>query len=148
MQIKAVLLILLFMLNFPASSFADNKKNEDLIVVLTDYSYRISPTDSQEKIRRLALFGAQSKAIALSAKYLVHKGLLPDYGKRQKEIYCLTADEISTDLIESKMTESANVYYVKIRAKIKSIDFFRAEIKDLELEKEEMNFSWQEELSG
>ena len=33
----------------------------------------------------MALFGAENKAVVLAAKYLIHKGLLEHYGKKQGE---------------------------------------------------------------
>jgi hypothetical protein len=133
-------------LAFPKFGCAEEWKNENAIVIVTDYSYKIGHGDSREKLKALALFGAKYKAVILSAKYLTHKGLLPDYGKKEKEICCLAADEISADIVEHKKIKRPNLYTVKIEAKIKTVDFLKAEIKNLELEKEEMNFSYQEEL--
>lgn len=148
MQIKHIIACLLSMaiLVCPELCSAGEDKDANSIVIVTDYSYRIGAHDSQEKYKALALFGAKYKAAILSAKYLAHKDLLPDYGKKQKEIYCLAANEIPADIVENKIMKSTHSYYVKIQAEANSVDFIKAEIKNLELEKEEMNFSWQEEL--
>lgn len=148
MRIKDTLACLLSaaIITFPGFCRAEEGKPENAIVIVTHYSYKIAPADSREKIIALALFGARYKAVVLSAKYLTHKGQLPDYGKKQKEICCLAADEISADILAQKKIKSTNFYYVKIEAKIKRVDFLKAEIKNLELEKEEMNLSYQEEL--
>jgi len=148
MQIKHIIAYLLSMaiLVCPKFCSAGEDKDAESIVIVTDYSYRIGVNDSQEKYKALALFGAKYKAVILSAKYLAHKGLLADYGKKGKEIYCLATKEISANLVESKIIKSTNSYYVKLQTKAKSVDFIKAEITNLELEKEEINFSWQEEL--
>ena len=148
MKTKVLLAILFSVcaLAFSKQGVAENSKSDDVVVIVTDYSYLINPGDTKETIEKLALFGAHRKAVGLAGKYLSHKGLLPDYGNRQKEIYCLAADEISARSIESKELKSTNTYYVKVKATVKSIDFLRAEIKDLQLEKKEMGFTWQEEL--
>lgn len=148
MQRKDIIACLLTVaiLVYPAFCKAVEKKGETSIVIFADYSYRIGSNDSQEKYQALALFGAKYKAAILSAKYFTHKGVLLDYGKKQQEIYCLAANEISTDIFESRIIKSTNSYYVKIKTKVRIVDFIKAEIKNLELEKEEMNFTWQEEL--
>jgi len=94
----------------------------------------------------LGLFGAKYKAVVLSAKYLTHKGLLENYGDKQKEIFCLAANEIKAVVIEKKLIDKENSYYVKIETNIESTDFIRAEIQNLDLEKEEMNFSFKEKM--
>jgi len=148
MQLKHTIasLLSIAILVCPKFCSAGEDKNADSIVTVVDYSYRIGANDTQEKINELALFGAKYKAVILSAKYLVHKGLLADYGKKQKEIYCLATNEISAEIVENKIIKSTNSYYVKVQTKAKIVDFIKAVIKNLELEKEEINFSWQEEL--
>ena len=148
MQTKYVIACLLSITIFisPKLCGAKEEKSEDTVDIVTEYSYQIGKSDSLEKYRALALFGAKRKAVELSAKYLAHKNLLPEYGKKQKEIFCLAADEISADILEDKRIKDNNSYHVKIKAKIRSVDFLKAEIKDFELEKAEMSFSWQEEL--
>jgi hypothetical protein len=82
----------------------------------------------------------------LSAKYLAHKGLLEPYGKKQNEIFCLTADEIDTEIVDERMDAENRTYYVKIRTQAGSADFIKAEIRNLELEKNEMKLSYAEEM--
>ena len=148
MRIKDVIAGLLSAAILVLPQFADAQEapRANAITIVTDYSYKPGAGDSQEKREALALFGARYKAVLLAAKYLAHRGLLPAYGKKEKEIYCLAAGGLSVDILEKKRIEDTQAYYVKIKAKVDSVDFIKAEIKDLELEKAEMHFSWQEKL--
>jgi len=139
------LLAAIFFFN-PIFGFAEDDKNDDTLEIVTDYTYIMGPSDSPEKYEALGLYGAKYKAVVLSAKYLSHRGLLENYGKKQKEIFCLAADELKSAIIEKRLIENGSSYYVKIKSKVTSTDFIRAEIKDLELEKEEMNFSLYEKM--
>jgi hypothetical protein len=130
----------------PNISSAEENKNDSAVEIVSAYTYIISFDDSQEIYESLCLFGAKYKAAALSAKYLSHKGLLVDYGKNKKEIFCLAANEINATIIQKKLIENGNKFFVKIKTIANSIDFIGAEIQNLELEKKELNFSWQEEM--
>ena len=129
-----------------APCFAEDYNDEDTLAIVSDYTYKIGSIDSQEKYESLCLFGAKYKAVVLSAKYLTHIGLLKTYGKKQKEIFCLAASELKISIIEKRLIEKENSYYIKIKTAIKSTDFIKGEIKNIELEEEEKNFSWQEEM--
>lgn len=135
-------LLLLTVPTWPCS--ADNQKREDTIKVTTDYTYRMADKNSKEKSRALALFGAKLKAVNLAAKYLTHKGLLEHYEKKQSEIFYLTTNEISVSILDEKIYQGT--YYVKISSEITSIDFIRSQIKDVELDHKESNFSYSEEM--
>ena len=130
----------------PMLCIADNETVENSFEIVSDYTYRIGPDDSQKEYESLCLFGAKLKVVALSAKYFTHKGVLKHYGKKQKEIFCLVTDELKFSIIENKMMDNGNSYYTKIRAKAKIKDFIKAEIKNDALGKEEQKFSWQEEM--
>ena len=125
---------------------ADDQKRGDTIKVTTDFTYKMGAEDSKEKSRALALFGAKFKAVDLAAKYLTHKGLLEHYEKKQNEIFCLTTNEIKVSIINEKFSQEINSYYVKINSEVTSIDFIKAQIKDIELAKHESNFSYSEEM--
>jgi hypothetical protein len=129
-----------------SSCLAQNDENEDTIEIVTDYTYTIAPSDSQKKYEALALYGAKYKAVVLGAKYLSHRGLLESCGKKQKAIFCLAVDELKSDVIEKRLLENGGSYFVKIKSKVNSADFIRAEIKDAKLETEEMNFSLQKKM--
>jgi hypothetical protein len=130
----------------PKFSPAANDKNDDILETTTDYTYRIGPGDSQKKYEALGLFGAKYKAVVLAAKYLSHKGLLENYGKKQKEIFCLAVNELKSEIVEKKLIDNGSSFYIKIKTKVDSLDFIKAEIKDLELEKDEKNFSLQDKM--
>jgi hypothetical protein len=92
------------------------------------------------------MFTARHQAVQLAAKYLTHKGLLEHFQNKQGEIFCLAADEIETTVIEENFDRARGSYYVRIRAEINSLDFIQAQIKDLNLEKEEAAFSFSQEM--
>jgi len=143
-MITCLLLVIIFFI--PAFCLAAEDKNDDTLEIATDYTYKIGPGDSQKIYESLSLYGAKYKAVVLAAKYLSHRGLLENYGKKQKEIFCLVVDELKAAIVEKRLIENGSSYYIKIKTKVKSTDFIRAEIKNLQLEKEEMNFSLQEKL--
>ena len=139
-------LIMTWLLLLPALGPAQGVKNSDYLEIITDFTYRIGPGDSKEKFMALGLYAAKIKAVELAAKYLTHKGLLENYGQKQKEIFCLAADELSAAAVAEKYLEADHTYYIKIKTTAKSADFVRAEIRNLKLDEEEKNFSWQEEM--
>jgi len=145
-RVQCVFLGLLLVFVIPVICVAEDPVRDDAISVTTEYTYIPGGTDSSEKARALALFGARLKAIQLAAKYLTHKGLLEHFEKRQNEIFCLAADEIETTILEDKFEKEKNTIFVKISADITSLDFIRARIKNLESEKQEAHFSYTEEM--
>ena len=124
---------------------ADNGKIDNTFEIVSDYTYFTAPDDSREEYESLCLFGAKYKAVALSAKYLNHIGVLKNYGEKKKEIFCLVADDLKITIINKKLLDTGK-YYTKIKTKIEVTNFTRAEIKNIELEKQENKFSWQEEM--
>jgi len=141
------LILLTVVFFFPVLCPAEEgKKNSDFLEIITDFTYRIGLGDSKEKYKALGLYGAKIKAVGLAAKYLTHKGLLENYGQKQKEIFCLTTNELKTTTIAEKYSEENNSYYLKIKTIANSADFIRAEIRNLKLDAEEQNFSWKEEM--
>ena len=118
----------------------------ETIALITDFSYKAAPGDSKKTYQALALFRAKFKAVETAAKYFTHKGLLEHYGNRQNEIFCLATDEIDASIIDENYFEEKEVYTVKIRSKVRVTDFIRAEIKNLEMERIEYGFSYDEEM--
>ena len=145
-NIKIMCFLAAIIFFIPNLCFSEDDKNEDTLEIATDYTYKIGPGDSPKKYEALSLYGAKYKAVVLAAKYLSHKGLLENYGKKQKEIFCLAADELKSAVIAKKLIENGSAFYIKIKSKVNSIDFIRAEIKDLQLEKNEKNFSLQDKM--
>lgn len=130
---------------FTPLCLADNGKIDNTFEIVSDFTYFIAPGDSREVYESLCLFGAKYKAIALSAKYLNHIDVLKNYGEKKKEIFCLAADDLKITIIEKKLIDGKK-YYTKIKTKIVITDFIKAESKNIELEKQENKFSWQEEM--
>ncbi len=146
LSLKQISLILLLFIASTWPCGADAQKRDDTIKVITDYAYRTGNKDSKEKSRALALFGAKLTAVNLAAKYLTHKGVLEHYEKKQGEIFCLATNEIKVSIIDEKFYQDTNSYYVKIKSEVTSIHFIKAQIKDVELEKNESSFSYSEEM--
>ena len=119
---------------------------EDTVVGSSECRYQPGPQDSPETAQALALFGAKYQAVAQSAKYLSHKMLLEPYHKRQREIFCLTADEIQAEIVDLRQDGPGRLVHLKIRYVVDISDFVRAEIKNTELESREANFSWDQEM--
>ena len=145
-SLKRICLLLVLVLISDIHSSASDNQNDDTIKVITEFYYRLGDGDSKEKSRALALFGAKLKAVNLAAKYLTHKGLLEHYENKQNEIFCLATNEINVSIIEEKYKKESNSYYVKIDSEVTSVDFIKAQIKNLEFEKKEANFSYSKEM--
>lgn len=139
-------LILLLLIVPTSPCGADGQKTDYTIKLITDYTYRMGDQDSKEKSRALALFGAKLQAVNLAAKYLTHKGVLNHYEKKQNEIFCLATNEIKESIIDEKIYQDITSYYVKINSEVTIIDFIKAQIKDLEFEKNESSFSYSEKM--
>jgi tetratricopeptide (TPR) repeat protein len=112
----------------------------------TEFSYRPGPGDTPAIARTLALYGAKYEAVLWLAGQLAGKGLLKDYANRQMEIFCLVADELQCTIVNQSFSKNKGVYTIKIKSRVSLADFVKAEIKNAALEKEEMDFSLQEEL--
>ena len=110
---------------------AEEVSKETGITVTADYTYKMGAVDTRKTARALALFGAKLKAVNLAAKYLTHKGVLEHYEKKQSEIFYLTIDEIQASIASENFSPQLKSYYVKIISKITTLDFIKAEIKDL-----------------
>ena len=146
LRLKQMSLTLLLCIISTSPCGADGQKRDYTIKLITDYTYKMGDQDSKEKSRALALFGAKLKAVNLAAKYLTHKGELNHYEKKQNEIFCLATNEIQASIIDEKIYQDIKSYYVKINSEVTIIDFIKAQIKDLELEKNESGFSYREEM--
>jgi hypothetical protein len=145
-NIKWLFLFLCIPFLFAIPCMAGDHVADDSVLRITEFTYRAGKGDSREISRALALFGAKMKAVRLSAKYLMHKGILKHYGKRQNEIFCLAASTLEETIIGEKFSEKNAAYFVRIRTEARSTDFIQAEIRDLELEKAESRFSYDEEM--
>jgi hypothetical protein len=138
-------LLLCIVLLFPSQALSKDD-SADTIELITAFTYRAAPGESQEIFKALGLYGAKIKAVELSAKYLTHKGLLEHYGKRQHEIFCLAVDEIDAAIVDENYSEKRAEYTVRIKSNVRITNFIQAEIKNLELERAEYNFSYDQEM--
>lgn len=132
--------------SYPGGSIAEADSTVQEMQTVTAFSYHAGPGDSRQTARALALYGATHKAVLLSADHLADSGLLKDYGDRKMEIFCLVADEMPYRMIDESFSEKTGIATIKIKSSASLKDFVRAEIRDAAFEKEEMNFSLQEEL--
>ena len=145
-RLSVIIVLLTIIFSMLSPCLAENQNRDDMVALFPEYKYPVGKSDSKETSRALALFGAKLKAVVFAAKYLTHKGLLEHYGKKQNEIFCLTTREIQTEVIDEGFRESGKVYYIRIKTEIKNSDFIKAEIQNLELEKNELKLSYAEEM--
>lgn len=113
---------------------------------VTAFSYHAGPGDSRQIAHALALYGAKYQSVLLSADQLAGRGLLKDYGDRQMEIFCLVVDKMQYSMLDDSFSEKDRIAVTKIKSGVSLNDFVRAEIQNAEYEKEEANFSLQEEM--
>ncbi len=143
---KIFFLAMVLVHSYPAVSIVEADSSVREVQLITEFSYHAGPGDSLETARALVLYGAKYKAVLLSARHLAGRGLLKDYGDKQMETFCLVADELQSHIIEESFSEKNTIYTAKIKSRVSLNDFVRAEIRNAALEKEEMQFSWQEEM--
>lgn len=144
--VKILLLVMVLLHSHPAVSRSRTDDDLQGMQTVTAFSYRAGPGDSRETARALALFGAQHKAVLRSAETLARGGLAIDYGDKQREILCLAADELQFRVMDESYSEKTGTYAITIKAAVSLGDFVKAEIRNAGLDKEERQFSFQEEM--
>ncbi len=144
--VRILLLVMVLLHSHPAVALSETDSDLQGMQTVTTFSYRAGPGDTREKTRALALFGAQHKAVLRSAETLASGGLPIDYGDKQREIFCLAADELQFHVVDESFSEKNDSYTITINATVSLGDFVKAEIRNAALEKEEMQFSFQEEM--
>lgn len=125
---------------------ANADSSVDEMQTVTAYSYHAGPGDSRQTARALALYGAKYQSVLMSADHLAGRGLLKHYGDRQMEIFCLVADKLQYSMLDDSFSEKDRVAVAKIKSSVSLSDFVRAEIRNAEFEKQEANFTLQEEM--
>jgi len=135
--------ILLFSINGIASAMEDNT-----FEVEAEGSYPIVEGDSIDLAKKVAIFTAKREATVLAEKYFSHRRLIEVYELEKDEIYCLTARKLQADILEEwrENCGKASVYCVRIRTRIHDYDFLKAEIEASNLEREEAQESYREEM--
>ena len=140
------LLALVLFFALPGASLAEGAPSTRQGPVITTFSYHAGPKDTMATAQALALFNAQYKAVAQSAKQLSDQGLLKNYGEQQMEIFCLVAGGLQPRILEQSFCEANRIYTIRIETDAALADFVMAEIKDAAYAKEEDQFSWQEKM--
>jgi len=140
------LLVMVLLHSHPTVSLSVTDKDLQEMQTVTSFSYRAGPGDTRETARALALFGAQHEAVLRSAEILARGGLPIDYGDKQREVFCLVADELQFRVMTESFSEKSHTYTITIKVAASLSDFVKAEIRNAALEKEEMQFSFQEEM--
>jgi hypothetical protein len=144
--VKILLLVMVLLHSHPQMSWSETDNDLQGMQTVTAFSYRAGPGDTRETARALALFGAQHKAVLRSAETLAREGLPIDYGDKQREILCLAVDELQFQVVDESFSEKSGTYSITINAAVSLGDFVKAELRNAALEKEEMQFSFQEEM--
>jgi hypothetical protein len=136
-------LLVLFLIN-AVSQAAET----DVFEIETEGSYQMEAGSSAELAKKVALFIAQRKAVALAGRYLSRKSLIKDYKLTKDEIYCLAAREIETEIIKEdwETVGKISAYRLRIRTKIQATDFIKAEIENIKQENKTSEESYQEEM--
>jgi hypothetical protein len=62
------------------------------------------------------------------------------------EVFCHVVDRLQYSLLDDSFSEKDRIASIKIKSSVSLTDFVRAEIRNTEFEKEETNFSLQEEM--
>ena len=145
-RIRAIIFITLFILSSPSPVMCDVSKSHAPIVRLQDFTYHAGNRDSLEVIRAITAFEARKKAVYAAAEILVQKGLLKHYGKKQAEIFSLTANIIAAQTIFETYAEKEKTNSIRIKAEVNLSDFMEAEIQNQALEKGESDLLWKEEM--
>lgn len=146
LTLKSLFFVGLLIFWHPGVTLSGSEASGRQLQLVTDFSYSAGLGDTPETARALALYGAKHKAVVISAEQLADKGLLKDYEDRQMEVFCLVADGLQYSMIDQSFAEKSRTYMVKIKSSLSLADFIKAEIRDAAFEKEEMHFSWQEEM--
>jgi hypothetical protein len=136
-------LLVLFSISGIASAAED-----DIFEIETEGSNRMEAGASIDLAKKLALFTAKRKAVDLAGRYLSRKSLIEVYELNRDEIYSLAAREIEAEILEEKCQTVGKISTcrVRIRARVQSSDFVKAEMADTKQEKKEAQESYQEEM--
>ena len=143
-KILLTALVLVYLHAGASLPYADD--DSQAVQTVTECSYHAGPGDSPEIARALALFGAQYEAVSIAARHLAGRGLLKNYGDRKMEIFCLVAGGLPTTILAASYSDKTHTWSAKIKSRVSLADFVRAEIRNTALEKEELQFTWKEEM--
>jgi hypothetical protein len=138
-----VALLVLFSNNGVASAAED-----DTFEIEAEGSYRMEAGSSIDLAKKMALYTAKRKAVDLAGRYLLRKSLIKAYELNRDEIYSLAAREIEAEILEEKRPRAGktSTYRLRIRARVQTSDFVKAEMEDTKQEKKEAKESFSEEM--
>ncbi len=142
---KVLATLLLLLLALRGTAFATEGYS---LEIETESSYQVEAGSSNDMAKKLALFNAKIKAIESAGRYLSHDRLIKIYELDKDEIYSLATREIATEILDEKWEtdKGCRIYWLKIRARIQTADFIKAEMENAALIKMEAHPSYQEEL--
>lgn len=143
---KIIFLVIVLAHSYPGVSLSETDGSIPGMQTITEFTYHAGPGDTRETAPALTLFGAQHKAVLRAAEHLTERGLLKDYGDKQREVFCLVADELQFQVIDESFSEKNNTYTITIKTAVSLSDFAKAEIRNAAFEKKEMQFTFQEEM--
>jgi hypothetical protein len=138
-----VVFLVLFSINGGTSAAKD-----EIFEIEAEGSYRMEAGALIDLAKKMALFIAKRKAVDLAGRYLSRKSLIKVYELNRDEIYSLAAREIEAEILEEKRPTvgKAQIYRVRIRARVQASDFIKAEMEDTKQEKAEIEESYREEM--
>jgi len=144
-SLAAACLTCLLLVGSARFAVSETPSNE-AVEVTSEYTYAPLMSEPETKIRTMALFAAKMNAATVGAQLLEEKGLLPILGEKKKEILCLAADQIEVAVVEEEAISAHGGYRIRILTRIDERDFVQTETVDRELEEEEQEFSYREEM--
>ncbi len=127
---KILFVVIVLVPSHPGVSLSETDRDIQEMQTITDFSYHADSGDSLETARALTLFGAKYKAVLWSAEHLAGRELLQDYGDKQREVFCLVADELQSRIIDESFSKKNSTYTIKIKIAVSLRDFVRAEIRN------------------
>ncbi|MGD2097318.1 MAG: hypothetical protein PVG35_07025 [Desulfobacterales bacterium] len=121
---------------------------DNVIEVEAEGSHQLADGYSNELAKSMALYNAKRKAVDLAGRYLARKSLIEVYELDKDEIYSLAAREITAEILEEKRQKAGKtlIYRVRIKARIRTADFVKAELENRKLVERETNESYHAEM--
>ena len=141
------LVMVVFLVLFSINGVTSAAKDE-IFEIEAEGSYRMEAGALIDLAKKMALFIAKKKAVDLAGRYLSRKSLIEVYELNRDEIYSLAAREIEAEILEEKHQSAGKIltYHVRIRARVQTSDFIKAEMEDTKQEKAEIEESYREEM--
>ena len=122
---------------FPVSARSENRA--DTFQMVSSARFAVPADGAKAEAEAIALFTAKREAVETAGRYLKGKHRLWFAEKKRQEVFDLTAEKISFEVLEEEWTErnGAESYHVKIAATVELADFIEAENENSEYEEKE-----------